>query len=234
MQNKATATLYLIQSHDGMNVDSLPLPEPQRLKADGLSGKRKIEYSLGRLLLINALNTSRHNTPRIIEQEQGPPSIEFDDAEFNQPIFSISHSKGWVGLIFCESESTLELGLDIEKIKPGLNEKQAAYFCNKRQILAAQDLTAIAKSEYFTQLWTHKEAFCKSLGLSVLSKQSKAADFSQNTLMRSTLLNRQHFISVYSNSEIEIETCFLTLDRGGVLSKDEALTLNWNLELNAC
>lgn len=263
MQDKVTIKLFLVKAGDHLDLQALSLARPQRLRALTLKGKRQIEYSLGRLLLTYALNEAEHQAHRIIENEQGGPSVILDrrglghksedsysEKSYSAPKFSISHSKGWVGLVYADAEEIqefeLELGLDIEKIKEGLDERQASYFCNEQQIAVAQKLTPVEKADYFTRLWTHKEAYCKSQGLSVLSQQSKAADFRHDKHMRSGLLDNTHFLSLYSNTKFVLKTHFLELRHRGEVTDTSEVTnspdlkigtarrLSWESNVSAC
>jgi len=185
-----------------------------------------MEFGLGRLLLRHALKTSGHRGYCIHERQHKAPTVRLDSTHI-APRFSISHSLGWVGIAYCESPTVSTLGLDIQILKTSLGEQQASYFCNDEQIEAAQGLTQKEKTAYFTRLWTYKEAYCKSLGLAVLSKKSKAADFEQDKNMQSALLDKTHFLSIYSNTRATIEPQFLTLGDYGELNTSQIDTLIW-------
>lgn len=236
MHDTAKISLFLVSVSEVGNPDDLPLADAQKLKANTLSGKRKNEYCLGRLLLQYALNTCGLSEHQIIENDQGAPSIELGNSSADICLknleFSISHSKGWVGLAFCDSNHTSQLGLDLEKIKGDLSVEHASYFCNEQQIKTALTLDAKAAPKHFTRLWTHKEAFCKSQGLSVLSKHAKAADFSRDRRMHTGLLNSSHYVSIYSNAELTIQTKFLKLSNGDLVATDCSPTLTWESHLS--
>jgi len=173
------------------------LPLPQATRANSLNGKRKTEFVLGRLLLAQAL----HDRPLQHQETKSPPndqnwqiherpgqSPKVSGDNTNKFQFSISHSKGWVGLAHSQELDNEVLGLDIEALSETLNERRAAYFCSAQQLASARELVDEQKKHYFTKLWTQKEAFFKAHARPVLNPDTKNIDFSENPHMRCQII----------------------------------------------
>ncbi|WP_458124602.1 4'-phosphopantetheinyl transferase family protein [Paenibacillus sp. Z3-2] len=75
--------------------------------------------------------------------------------------FNVSHSGDWIALI---SGSTVELGVDVEKIAPIDMQIAERFFSrSESQFLAAKP--AGMQQETFYRLWTLKESYIKAVGM---------------------------------------------------------------------
>ena len=101
------------------------------------------------------------DTLALIEREGSPPQLMVHNERYQQPAFSISHSRDWVA---CVVSSNASLGLDIEVETPGrdiIGICQSAFHPKDHGWLLSQPETA--RLSAFYQLWCTKEALYKLL-----------------------------------------------------------------------
>ncbi|MFF2909624.1 4'-phosphopantetheinyl transferase family protein [Paenibacillus sp. NPDC057934] len=105
----------------------------------------------------------------LIRQERGIPNqeIHFQKNEYGKPhlegeesfSFNVSHSGKWVSLIY----GTGRLGVDIEEIRP-IDLTIAERFFSDEEYEDLMLRPEEARTDYFYEIWTLKEAYVKALG----------------------------------------------------------------------
>ena len=235
--NSAIANLWLIKYDPKLvlaQVAMQTLGTAQIERARQLKGRRKLEYLVGRLLLIEAIKREGLNGQpglakdwRIMERPSLSPLVLTSSFPLAT---SISHSKTWLGVLSAQISSSELLGLDIEYIRPSLNLQMGAYFCNERQLsIVAEMKKPIEVQNYLTRLWTQKEAYFKSKEMPILNSQTKALAFNQDNRMRSAKLGKNFFLSVFCSLPLTVVTHFLSIDGNGKIVFTEKETLDWEL-----
>ncbi len=95
--------------------------------------------------------------------------IEFELNDFGKPylkngqlLFNVSHSYQWALIALSQ---TLEIGVDIEKVRPKLNLRQlATRFFSTTEVEELNQLPPKDLSTGFFNAWTRKEAYIKARG----------------------------------------------------------------------
>lgn len=127
----------------------------QNINHQFINKEDKVRNLLGKLLLIEALKKSNHQ------------SISLENIKFNNYLkpylcnnldFSISHSENYV---FCAFGENLKLGIDIEKIQP-INFDDFENIMNENEWFEIKT-TSDSVLKFF-DLWTLKEALIKAEG----------------------------------------------------------------------
>ncbi|MFF2016759.1 4'-phosphopantetheinyl transferase family protein [Paenibacillus sp. NPDC058177] len=105
----------------------------------------------------------------VIRQELGIPNqeIHFQKNKYGKPhlegkenfSFNVSHSGKWVSLIY----GTGRLGVDIEEIRP-IDLTIAERFFSDEEYEDLMLRPEEARTDYFYEIWTLKEAYVKALG----------------------------------------------------------------------
>ncbi|MFT5611584.1 MAG: phosphopantetheinyl transferase [Arenicella sp.] len=195
------------------------LPSPQKDRALQLHRRRQREFVIGRSLLGLAIQHGGHSSNwRIKERPNSSPIAEHPSEQF---ISSISHSKGWVALAFCNNPQAPQMiiGLDIERIKPREQFAAADFFCNASQLRQLKATTSNQdKSRYFSLLWTQKEAYFKAHQQTIWNSRIKTISFTENWLedaaphqeMRSAYHGQSLVLSVFCNTPSDINVCLIS------------------------
>jgi len=135
----------------------------QQVKAASMKPRRLARFVSGRLLLRYAVESSYSRAYKVIESEESPPLVKIGDHIVNVSI-SYSNEILLVGL------SEAKFGAGIEYIKSNWSHDKAALFCCEQELAFAKGLQSEQQlNEFHTRLLVSKEAYCKSLGISVLS-----------------------------------------------------------------
>lgn len=235
--NSATANLWLIKYDPKLvltQVAMQSLGTAQIDRAEQLKGRRKLEYLVGRLLLIEVIEREGLNGQaepakdwHIMERSGLSPLVFTPSFPL---VTSISHSKTWLGVLSAQISSSELLGLDIEYIRPSFTDQMGAYFCNEKQLaLVAEMKKPIEVQHYLTRLWTQKEAYFKSKEMPILNSQTKAVAFNRDDRMHSAKLGKNFFLSVFCSLPVTVVTHFLSIDENGKTVFTEKETLDWEL-----
>ena len=134
----------------------------------------------------------------ILRTDKGKPYI------INGPCFSISHSRGYVGIAVTDSD----IGIDLEVVRP-YHEKlpkrifspnEYKWFCSRRE----------TKLDFFT-LWTLKESYYKYLGTGLTGfpngtefYKDKAWHLKNNDCFFSVLEEKNLLIAICSDKQMKI------------------------------
>lgn len=219
----------LIKSPPILQFDRLKPPQKQR--ALKLYGKRKFEFYLSRLLLNHAIDQLLlrvdDNSWYIQEQEQLPPVISHHEYTIST---SISHTNGVIGVIVALVQSPVKLGLDIEIIRPNLNQKTAAFFCNKQQLAEATTLQhSYEKQQYFTRLWTQKEAYFKAHETPILNKDIQTLELAHDKNIYCASIDNNVELSIYCENLISIKSHSVIVRDNGEIKSINNSKLNRSL-----
>ncbi len=121
-------------------------------------------YIAARGILRDILSRYRSEQPRAIEFSYGAfGKPAFKDQASNERIqFNLSHSGG---LALFAVAAGIELGVDVEEIRPGPADMEIAeHFFSGTEVAALRALPASVQREAFFNCWTRKEAYVKALG----------------------------------------------------------------------
>lgn len=137
---------------------SLSAAEQQRLQRFHFADHRR-RYQIGHGALRTILAGYMQTEPAAIEFAQGPRGKPYVAGK--GPYFNLSHS-GKLALI---GLSTVELGLDVEKVRhlESLTEIARKHF-SPSEFEALDPLEGDARELAFYRCWTRKEAYIKALG----------------------------------------------------------------------
>ena len=119
-------------------------------------------YQIGHGALRTILGGYLGRDPRTVDFRQGPRGKPYLAGEPGSgPFFSLSRS-GKLALI---GVATIELGLDIEKVRhlESLTEIARRHF-SPREFAELDQLQGAAREQAFYRCWTRKEAYIKALG----------------------------------------------------------------------
>jgi phosphopantetheinyl transferase (holo-ACP synthase) len=205
----------LVKSPTAIELDRLkPSQEKRALKLDG---KRKVEFYLSRLLLNHAVDELLLETEdkawSTKEREHLSPTIHHRNHTINT---SISHSRGVIGILTTLTSAPVKLGLDLEIIRSTLNQESASFFCSEDQLTQANTLhQPHKKQQYFTQLWTQKEAYFKAHETPMLNENTQSMEFSQDQHMHSLSINNNVELSVYCEDLISIRSHIAQINNNG-------------------
>ena len=218
----------LVLSNSALSV----LGHAQIARAQQFVGGRKLEFLLGRLLLINALKAEvavngAGNAWSIAEREGQPPLVS---CESMSVATSISHSKNRLGVLSAQIPISSLLGLDIEFIRPTLNYQMATYFCNDEQLSKVEELGCPKQIQTFlTRLWTQKEAYFKSKEVPILNPLTKNQGFEKDNRVRSAQLADDFYLSVYCSEPVNVIPHFVNIDSDGNISEVTPESLIWDV-----
>lgn len=236
-------TLWLLPYHaDQIDPTMLQnqLAENQRLRFDNLKNKRKIEFGITRLFLMQCLKRFLHErfnyqtkTIEIIEQENSPPKINIDK-RINLR-FSISHSKNLIAILISEIlEQDCDWGLDIEQCRLVKNSETAMLFCNTNQLVTLKKTKSY--EEHYYRFWTQKEAILKAKRSGITDTELKTIEgvlSSKSQPLRSTVFfnpidSCDYMISAFCRENTSTIDCQLvTLDKELRFSTVKPHQLSW-------
>ena len=92
--------------------------------------------------------------------EHGKPALAGDSSQLS---FNVSHSHGWA--LYGISDGA-PIGVDIEKIRPGICETTIPeQFFSEQECATLRSLPLEVQAEAFFNCWTRKEAFVKANGM---------------------------------------------------------------------
>jgi len=138
----------------------LSADERQRAAAARLPNVAR-RYVLARGLLRGALAGLLGSNPARIAFRYGPQGKPFLDAE-SKLRFNLSHS-GDIAVLAVAFDS--DLGVDVERIRPGVNVPQIANrYLSRTDAARLSDLPAEESNREFFRCWTKREAYLKALG----------------------------------------------------------------------
>ena len=152
------------------------VPSQRKEKINRISRPEDKRLSLGvELLLKKALSDIGIDNYKVERSKNGKPCIKGEENLF----FNLSHSGERV---MC-AVSSLEVGCDVEKIKP-VNLKIAKRFFFENEYKAIAELTTEEEQQnMFFRLWTLKESFMKVTGLGMkLPLDSFSIEISKNEI----------------------------------------------------
>ncbi len=168
--------------------------------------------------------------PRKVDFITNPSGKPFLAGKHIDIHFNLSHSSGVSTLAFSAKS---EIGVDVEKIDPGLDFHLIASRCfstAENEYIREPDKDACKR---FYTLWTRKEAFLKAVGMGIgenleVEVYRKINYFSPEKpftgrhatdfYLKSYLFNRDYLISVAINGPCNIEFFLIDPDEKGILS----------------
>lgn len=143
-------------------------------------------------LLKRVLSRDYHiEAPEILRTEKGKPYLT------DGPSFSISHSRGYVGVAVGDSE----IGLDLEEVRPHhdklpkriFSPGEYEWFCSRSE----------TKADFFT-LWTLKESYYKYLGTGLVGFPNGTEFYKDNNWR---LKGSDCYFSVIEEKNLLIAVC---------------------------
>lgn len=118
------------------------------------------DYRRARAALRHILAHHTGRPPAALALAEGPlgkPVLEQHALHFN-----LSHS----GALALVAVSHVPVGIDLERARQGFDAAALApLVCHPAERMALAALPPIQRQQHFLQLWTHKEAYCKLLGM---------------------------------------------------------------------
>lgn len=160
------------------------------------SDKRKRQFFASRLLL-NQL--SEHYFPKYNLSTEEPLTFPFRLLGANNEThsYNISHSDNWVAVAIADQNINTDIGIDIQTLKLDWTPEKAVFFCSEAQVKHGFSLEH--PEHYFSQLWSHKEAYFKATQQQFVNKI-----FEQDCCLSAQSLNNKSmpvFLSLYCTSE---------------------------------
>ncbi|MCH9672477.1 MAG: 4'-phosphopantetheinyl transferase superfamily protein [Gammaproteobacteria bacterium] len=142
----------------------LMLSDAERTRAQRLKVSRKrTEYVVVRAMLRHCLATQTACVPQAIEfafAEHGKPFVRGHGVHFN-----VSHSHGYALIAIA---SGFEVGIDVEKVRPGVNSQRLARrFFSPLECQTLGELAESDRARGFFTCWARKEAVIKCDGRGV-------------------------------------------------------------------
>lgn len=140
--------------------------DPSVLSADETARAGRFVFARDRDRFI----AGRARLRQILGRYLGQPArdIAFRYGEFGRPevadiAFNLSHSRDQAALIVAAADPGLQLGVDIEAVRPIEEGVAEAHFAAS-EVLALRALPDCEQMAAFYRCWTRKEAFLKALG----------------------------------------------------------------------
>lgn len=194
--------VYVSEIRSALLAHSTTLPGNQSTRAPGVSRKRWNEYVASRLVITKLLAPGWH-----LNEENRKQLFVYDSQSMATRRISLSHSHSLVAVAIGPVSQDLLLGVDVEKIRSDWTPEKAGFFCNIRQREKGLSLPKAEQAEFFTQLWTQKEAYFKATQNPFVQK-----DFDQDFGIYSRKLAEPFFVSVYSQPALATKLSYIDLN----------------------
>src|SRR5258706_4720129 len=137
------------------------LAPEERKKAHGFRTElERYRYIVARGILRTILAWYLKTTPGSLVFSyglQGKPELAGGGLSFN-----VSHSQGLALLAFTRAR---DLGVDVERVRPGIEEELATSFLPPQAIRLLEALPKFARQRAFLRGWTRMEAYSKARGV---------------------------------------------------------------------
>jgi 4'-phosphopantetheinyl transferase len=119
----------------------------------------RVRYSMTRGALRNVLARYLNTRPALVAFRRGvhgKPELANGELRFN-----VSHAHG---LALFAISGAHDIGVDVERIRPGIEEDIAGWFLSLRAIRLLESLPKTARRRAFFRGWTRMEAYSKASG----------------------------------------------------------------------
>lgn len=191
-------------------LDALTLSQRQRFNTQlsKATDNRKRQFCTSRILL-NHLSQHYFSNQQLRSKEPLEYPYQLIDAQNHIHSFNISHSGNWVVVAIADADINNNIGVDIQTLKPNWTPQKARFFCSQEQVITGFQQSL--PDQYFSQLWSQKEAYFKATQAKFVNKKftddnalfSQTLNIAQSgdslTDMESTL-----FLSLYCATTYEV------------------------------
>ena len=189
-----------------------------------ISRAKKITHLRRRKEFLVARGLTRHTLSKVYahqansgsaSSEQGVPLVPADwkiqETPFGKPEitnkniknfnFNISHCDQYLAIAITKKE---KIGIDIEPIKQALVDPFPSQLFSSNEVSKIRSLKADEQSQFFTKLWTSKEAIAKYIGV------GGAVDFSKIEIKNK---NKSLYGIVNKGPKIKLKQFLITKDK---------------------
>ena len=153
------ADLNRIRAHTPEFEPILPLSEQREARKCAASVEREL-YILTcavRRIILGRYLRAKPNELKFTHSTYGKPQLRSGELRFN-----VSHS---FGLMVCAVSRCFDVGVDVERIRLGIEENIAGWFLPLRTLRLLETLPQPLRTRTFFQGWARMEAYGKALGL---------------------------------------------------------------------